>query len=277
MSIDEAVWTLRVSPAHVALVRDAYLGRDVKDSAERFLSSAEFQAVRILLRKYLEGAVVLDVGAGTGIASYAMLAAGATTVIALEPDPSDEVGRGAIARLSAGTRLRIIDAWGEKSGLPSSSVDIVYTRQALHHSADLDQMLAESARVLRPGGVLLACREHVVDNAEQLRAFLAAHPVHQLAGGENAFSLDAYLHAIEAAGLVVKRVLGPWDSVINAFPVARTDTELANLPRLMLEQRFGRIGRLAGSIPVIRRAVWARLRRPRPGRMYTFLATKPPI
>jgi SAM-dependent methyltransferase len=277
MSIDEAVRSLRASPAHVALVRDAYLGREVKDSAERFLASAEFQAVRALLEGKLEGARVLDVGAGTGIASHAMLAAGAATVIALEPDPSDEVGRGAIARLAAGPRLQIIDAWGERSGLPSSSVDVVYTRQALHHSADLDQMLAESARVLRPGGVLLACREHVVDDAEQLRTFLAGHPVHQLAGGENAFSLDAYLHAIEAAGLVIERVLGPWDSVINAFPVARSETELADLPRLVLEQRFGRIGRLAGSIPLVRRAAWVRLRRPRPGRMYTFLATKPPI
>jgi SAM-dependent methyltransferase len=277
MSIDEAIRTLRASPEHVDLVRDAYLGRDVKGSAERFLSSAEFQAVRILLEGSLDGAVVLDVGAGTGIASYAMLAAGAATVIALEPDPSDEVGRGAIARLAAGPRLQIVDAWGEKSGLPSSSVDIVYTRQALHHSADLTQMLAESARVLRPGGVLLACREHVVDDEAQLRAFLAAHPVHQLAGGENAFNLDAYLHAIEAAGLVVERVLGPWDSVINAFPFARNETELADVPLLVLEQRFGRIGRLAGSIPLVRQAVWARLRRPRPGRMYTFLAAKPPI
>ena len=136
-------------------------------------------------------------------------------------------------------------------------------------------MLAESARVLRPGGVLLACREHVVDDAEQLRAFLAAHPVHQLAGGENAFTLDAYLHAIEAAGLVLERVLGPWDSVINAFPVVRNETELADVPRVVLQQRFGRIGRLAGSIPIVRRAVWARVRRPQPGRMYTFLAIKP--
>jgi SAM-dependent methyltransferase len=277
MSIDEAVRTLRASRQHVDLVRDAYLGRDVKESGDRFLSSAEFQAVRGLLQERLEGATVLDVGAGTGIASYAMLASGAATVIALEPDPSDEVGRGAIARLAAGPRLEIVDAWGEKSGLPSGSIDIVYTRQALHHSADLDQMLAEAARVLKPGGVLLGSREHVVDDDVQLRAFLAAHPVHQLAGGENAFSLDAYLQAIEAAGLVIELVLGPWDSVINAFPVVRSQSELADVPRLVLEQRFGRLGRLAGSIPLVRRAVWARLRRPRPGRMYTFLATKPPI
>lgn len=96
-----------------------------------------------------------------------------------------------------------------------------------------------------------------------------------MAGGENAFSLDAYLHAIEAASLVLERVLGPWDSVINAFPVARTQTELANMPRLLLKQRFGRIGRRAGMSPLVRRVVWARLRRPRPGRMYSFLATKP--
>jgi hypothetical protein len=37
--------------------------------------------------------------------------------------------------------------------------------------------------------VLLATREHVVDDPAQHAEFLARHPVHQLAGGENAFSL----------------------------------------------------------------------------------------
>jgi SAM-dependent methyltransferase len=275
-SVDEAIHFLRADPASRDLVRDAYLGRDVVDSAKRFLASAEFTAVRALLGDRLDGATVLDVGAGTGIASAAFLASGASRAIALEPDASDEVGRGAIGRLGSRPGLEIVDGWGERIDLPDSTADIVYCRQALHHARDLPLMLRECARVLRPGGAFIACREHVVDDARQLEQFLAAHPIHRLAGGEHAYALDDYVDAIRAAGLTMQRQLGPWDSIINAFPMARTDQELADLPTTLLGQRLGQLGRLLASAPggawLARR--W--LERPRPGRLYSFLASKGP-
>lgn len=273
-SVDEAIHILRADPASRDLVRDAYLGRDVRDSAARFLASAEFAAARALLGDRLQGAEVLDVGAGTGIASAALLASGAGRAIALEPDPSDEVGRGAIRRLGPPEGLEIVDGWGEQIDLGDGSVDIVYCRQALHHARDLPLMIRECARVLRPGGIFLACREHVVDNAHQLAQFLAAHPIHRLAGGEHAFALGDYRGAIRAAGLLLQRQIGPWDSVINAFPLARTEEELANLPRTLLEQRLGRRGRLITSAPFGAWLARLWLERPRPGRLYTFLAIK---
>ncbi|MBA3688257.1 MAG: class I SAM-dependent methyltransferase [Chloroflexi bacterium] len=275
-SVDEAIRILRADPASGDLVRDAYLGRDVEDSATRFLASAEFVAVRTLLGDRLRGATVLDVGAGTGIASAAFLASGANRAIALEPDSSDEVGRGAIQRLGSRPGLEIVDGWGERIDLPDGTADIVYCRQALHHALDLPLMLRECARVLGPGGTFIACREHVVDDARQLEQFLAAHPIHRLAGGEHAFALGDYVSAIEAAGLTIQRQLGPWDSVINAFPMARTDQELAELPLTLAGQRLGRLGKLVASAPggawLARR--W--LERPRPGRLYSFLASKEP-
>lgn len=275
-SVDEAIHFLRADPASRDLVRDAYLGRDVGDSAERFLRSAEFVAVRAMLGDQVTGATVLDVGAGTGIASAAFLASGASRAIALEPDASDEVGRGAIARLGSRPGLEIVDGWGERIDLPDDTADIVYCRQALHHARDLPLMLRECARVLRPGGAFIACREHVVDDAHQLEQFLAAHPIHQLAGGENAYALDDYVDAIRAAGLTIQRQLGPWDSVINAFPMARTDEELADLPSTLLGQRLGRVGRLLASAPVGAWLARRWLERPRPGRLYSFLALKSP-
>jgi len=277
MPLDDAIRWLRADPGSAQLVADSYLGRDVLDSADRFLHSAEFAEVLRLLDGSLPGAIVADIGAGVGIASYALTRSGAARVLAVEPDPSDEVGRGAIERLAAARSLpiEIVDGWGEALPIAAASIDVVYSRQVLHHAAQLDRFVTEVARILRPGGVLLACREHVVDDDAQKQAFLAAHPVNRLAGGENAFALPEYLAAFAAAGLVLDRSIGPWDSVINAFPQVRSTAELAAYPARRLEQRFGAMGRRLARVPGVTAMVWSRVRRPVPGRMYSFLCHKP--
>jgi SAM-dependent methyltransferase len=272
---DDAVRQLRGDPSFADLVRDAYLGRDVADSARRFFDSGEFEEVRRILGKNLEGASILDLGAGIGMASLAFAACGAGRVIALDPDPSDEVGRGAMARLAGQSEFEIADGFGEAIPLGDASVDIVYCRQVLHHARNLPQVLRECARVLKPGGILLACREHVVDDDEQLHQFLRDHPVNRLAGGESAYPLARYLDAIRGAGLVVDRVSGPWQSVINAFPVVRTQAELEALPEAKLVRRFGSVGHLAVRFPGVKSLIWRRIDKPVPGRMYSFLAHRP--
>ena len=275
MTTDQAIRRLRADPQFADLVRDAYLGRDVADSARRFLESGEWAEVKRILRPRLEAAAVLDLGAGTGIASLAFAAAGAARVVAVDPDPSDEVGRGAAARLARNGEFEIVDGTGEAIPLDDASVDIVYCRQVLHHAVDLPQVLRECARVVRPGGIVLACREHVVDDEEQLRQFLASHPVNQLAGGENAHALATYLSAFAGAGLKIDRVYRPWQSVINAFPVVRTQRELEAIPEVRLARRFGRLGRMAVHLPGVKGLIWRRIYEPGPGRMYSFLAHRP--
>lgn len=273
MTIDEAIRTLRADPTMAWLVRDAYLGGDVNDSIERFAASGEWEAIRRLLNDRIAGATVLDLGAGIGIGSEAFRRAGAARVIAVEPDPSEEVGRGAMAR--AGLAVEVVDAWGESLPIQNGSVDIAYCRQVLHHAADLPQLVAEIARVLRPGGVFLATREHVVWDSRELAKFLAAHPVGRLAGGENANHLDTYLAAFATAGLRMERVLGPWDSVVNAFPSVRTDAEIPTLAADRLRERFGPLGVALANVPPVMALVRRRVYRTAPGRMYSFLAVKP--
>lgn len=106
LTIDEAVRQLRVQPKFSDLVRDAYLGADVRESARRFRASGEFAEVVRLLGPTLQGAVVVDLGAGTSIASHAFASLGAATVYAIEPDPSEEVGRGAIRALERQSTTR---------------------------------------------------------------------------------------------------------------------------------------------------------------------------
>jgi SAM-dependent methyltransferase len=265
---------MRSRPEFQDIVRDAYLGADVDDSYRRFAGSAEWEEVRSRVGDAIRDAVVVDLGAGTGIASRAFVEAGARQVYALEPDPSDEVGYRVIRRLTAGMPVSIVSSYGERIPIADATVDIVYARQVLHHTRDLDAAVAECARVLRPGGWFVACREHVVRDDAELQTFLAAHPVHQLAGGVNAYTLAEYDGALRRAGLTILATLAPWDSVINAFPAVRSRRELEELPRSRLAARFGPLGSLAARLPFVAYMMWARIRRPFPGQMYSFFARK---
>jgi len=274
MGYGEAMDQLRADPKFADLIRDIYLGPDPVEEARRFEVSAEWQETRRLLDGRISGARVIDLGAGAGIASYAFATAGAREVLAVEPWTGAATGRDAIERLGM-PAIVTVNARGEAMPFDTGSVDIVYARQTLHHADDLTRMLAEIARVLRPGGMLVTCRDHVVDDDEQLTVFLAGHPVHQLAGGEHAYSLDAYLAAIRSAGLRVERVIGPWDSVINAFPHVRSEAERKRMPRKILRRRFRRAGRILVRVPG---ATWLVQReiagRRQPGRPYSFVAIK---
>lgn len=275
MTTEEAILQLRRDSQWTELVRDSYLGQNVFESGERFLASAEFAEVRRLLDGHVAGGKVLDLGAGTGIASYAFAKSGAKLVYALEPDVSDEIGRGALSRLNAGLPVEPVDAVGERIPLPDEEVDVVYARQVLHHTSDLRLTLSECARVLKRGGIFLACREHVVDDERQLEEFLRNHPVHQLAGGEHAYRLNEYVEAIHMSGLKLEETFAPWDTVINVFPAVRSVEELRRFPRIALERRFGLVGAWASLVPGVKPLVWRHFRRPTPGRMYSFLAAKP--
>ncbi len=238
LGVDAAVELLRADPSAVALVQDAYYAGTANEAASRFHASPEFAEV-LKWTGSPEGKVVLDVGAGRGIATAAFLGAGAAHVHALEPGDGELVGRGAIASLELGDRVTIHSCGAETLPLPDASVDIIYVRQVLHHVHDLPQVLREFRRVCAPGGCIFATREHVAENEAERIAFLKRHPLHQLSGGENAFPLSHYLGAFTGAGCLDPIVLGPWDSLINAFPLLLEASELAHPLMPIVRRRLG--------------------------------------
>ena len=271
-SWEEAIEILRRAPEHQELIYNSYLTDDLVGNCERFFNGAEFDSVRKLLEQHAPGKRVLDMPSGNGIATYSFAKSG-FDVVAVDPNPSDTVGRGAIDKVlsSAGLHAEIVDAYGENLPFPSDSFDAVYVRQGLHHAANLPRMLQEIARVIRPGGILLACREHVVDNYEEsLRAFLDSQVDHQLYGGEHAFTLPDYRSAIAASGLIMLNEMGPFDSAINVFP-----NTLEALHEQILKSAPGRfLGNFMQDQKVIKIGIWWVRRRTSPGRLYSFLAIK---
>ena len=279
MSWEEAVRHLRTIPEHAQLVRDAYLDEDTIEAAKRFASSEEFREVLSILQEAItlpRPWTVLDIGSGSGIAAYAFAKTG-SKVFALEPDSSEDVGAGAIRRLkdAFSLNIEILEHSAEKISLPDRFADIVYVRQSLHHAHDLQTMLNEFFRVLREGGCLLACREHVVDNDEQLKEFLDSHPLHKWYGGEHAYSLDVYRRRILDAGFRLKKILGPFETIINIAPASMDDLKNA----LAMRMKFPGGKTVATGLwkrKTIRSfCTWILSRISRtPGRLYSFLALK---
>ena len=157
-----------------------------------------------------------------------------------------------------------------------NTFDIVYGRAVLHHAYDLKKLCQETARVLKPGGVLIATREHIISKKEDLPLFLASHPLHFLYGGENAYLLQEYLEALDTARLKLQKAIAPFESVINYAPMTQQD--FSNLIKSVLAPIIGdKLGNwLANNETVQKFCGWYQSQKSdTPGRHYSFIAIKP--
>jgi SAM-dependent methyltransferase len=261
---EQAVLWLRAQPGQAELVRACFYDDPLLGAAERYRRSSEWEAVRKLLPG--RSGTALDLGAGRGVASYALARDGWTTT-ALEPDPSPIVGAGAIRSLAAesGLQIEVSQAPGEVLPFEDRHFDLVFGRAVMHHARDLAALCREASRVLAPGGTFIGAREHVVSSHAQLEQFLDAHPLHRHYGGEHAYRLGDYLAAIAGAGLRIREVLNPLASDINLFPDSRQGLRVRLARALHLPH--------PGLIPDVALRFLGSLQR-QPGRLYTFVAIK---
>lgn len=263
MNWEEAVERLRNDPSQATLVRDCYYDDPLIEAADRYRESEEWTAVRRVIGPPQGRA--LDVGSGRGISSYA-LARDGWLVTALEPDPSQIVGAGAIRNLAreSGLPIEVLEHKGEALPFEDKTFDLVYGRAVLHHAQSLSAFCRELVRVLKPGGRLLATREHVIDTKSDLDAFLSGHPLHRYYGGEHAYLLDEYVHALREPGLQSIKVMNSLESAINWAPQTQCQVrqQLArrlHLPVWWLHPIFwGVLGRFQKA----------------PGRLFSFYGTR---
>lgn len=98
-----------------------------------------------------EGTRVLDLGCGQGDLTLMLLAHGAVvTGLDLSSGMLD-VARRRVELYGGGSAATFVAAPVERTGLPSSSFDVIVGRWILHH-IDLEPAAAELARLLAPGG-----------------------------------------------------------------------------------------------------------------------------
>lgn len=103
-----------------------------------------------------QGLRVLDVGAGAGDAARAWLGAlGAAHVTLLDHDPA--LLRRAARRLKRQTdasHFTLLEADAHALPLPAATLDAVLLNHLLTHVKNPTRVLTESARVLKPGGIV---------------------------------------------------------------------------------------------------------------------------
>ncbi len=273
---EDAVKWLLEQPDQAQLVVDCYYDSPLTDAADRYWSSDEWTSVKKRLPK--NHGTALDVGAGRGIASYALAKEG-FDVTALEPDPSGLVGASAIRNLAAevGLPIKVVEETSEKLPFGDNEFDLVFARAVLHHTRDLQQACNEFFRVLKPGGILIAIREHVISTEQDLPRFFEIHPLHKLYGGEHAYLLSRYLEAIQRSGLVTREVISPWHSAMNFSPntLSSLKDELARRASLGVPG-IRQLVKLMLAIPGVWEVARILLNRidNRPGRLYSFIAEK---
>lgn len=287
MTWEETIQMIRDNPEFNELIIHAYFDEDLSDNVRRFGQSEEFFETMELFRQYSNNAeTILDIGSGNGI-SAVNFALKNFDVTVIEPDPSDSIGAGAIGKLKHElnlSNLKIFQILAEDMPFDDNQFDIVYVRQAMHHAKDLDKFIFEAVRVLKPGGLLLTVRDHVIYNEYDKNWFLKNHPLHKYYGGENAFTSDQYVSAMTSAGASVVKILRYYDSIINYFPLTREEKDRmwdnrVSTFKKSIKKKIGYFSKIPGITRTLLalkninyKTVYDESKVP--GRMYTYIAIK---
>jgi ubiquinone/menaquinone biosynthesis C-methylase UbiE len=149
--------------------RDAmqFINEQNAATLERFIERLEFRATDPTFVAYREAylelidlpraAAVLDLGCGTGVVTRAIAArdgfAGAVTGIDQSPEFIAAAQRLA-ADEGVGDRVEFVVGDAHELDLPAASFDAAVAHTLISHVRDPLAVLAEAARVIRPGGVV---------------------------------------------------------------------------------------------------------------------------
>ncbi len=109
------------------------------------LAAAHANAIRASLP---DGGNVIDIGGGDGRLGH-LLGGGCSHYVNLEPSVT------ILSRLYSGDISKAVRGFGEHLPFRSEVFSCVSSKSSLDHTFDLDMMMSESFRVLRPGGTLV--------------------------------------------------------------------------------------------------------------------------
>ncbi|MQY33996.1 Ubiquinone biosynthesis O-methyltransferase [Streptomyces sp. RB17] len=159
------------------------------------------------------GLRVLDLGCGAGHYAADLLTRGAAQVVGV--DGSESLLHSARERLGAGVPLHRHDLEEPLAFLADESFDLVVMALVYHHIDARGQLLAESRRVLRPGGTLLVSTTHPTGDWGYFGGSYFAHERVELPFGDGfalsywRMTLERFLGELLGAGFVLEALEEP--------------------------------------------------------------------
>jgi SAM-dependent methyltransferase len=174
---------------------------------ETTYSTGDRLAREILADGPVDGRRVLEVGAGSGRDTLALVRAGAIGVVLDYSPASLELVRGLARR--QGLNVNLVQADGLAMPFRDGTFDVVFHQGLLEHFRDSRPLLVENARVLDRGGRV------VVDVPQTFHLYTVMKKVlialgAWFAGWETQFTPRGLEREVAHAGLVVRRTYGDW-------------------------------------------------------------------
>jgi cyclopropane fatty-acyl-phospholipid synthase-like methyltransferase len=177
------------------------------------LPSATAELTRLMAEAAapLDGVEVLDVGCGTGAQACRLAAEHGARVTGITTSAVGvEAARARAAATGVDDRARFEQRDGMDNGFPDASFDRAWVLESSHLMRRRDRLVAECARVLRPGGRMALCdivlsREMPFDEVRRLREPLAL--LREVFGDARMEQLSTYAELAAANGLAVDREL----------------------------------------------------------------------
>ena len=219
---------------------------ELKESLEQ---SLEPRSTASLLQTVAElepepGQLVLDIGARDAIGAITLARQHGLRAVALDPIPAHcDRARQAIAEAGLADRIEVVEGAIEELPLADGSIDWIWCRDVLVH-VDVRRGLAECARVLRPGGAMVAHVTLATDRLEpreaaEIAALGAIVPASFTAADVEAAAAEAGFDTREVDVVSPEwreRMLedGEWDAAGTLLAVARLDRR-----RPELVERYG--------------------------------------
>jgi ubiquinone/menaquinone biosynthesis C-methylase UbiE len=190
--------------------------------------------------------LVLDIGARDAVGAIRLARRYDLRAVALDPVPLHcERARRAVAEAGLDDRVEVVEGAIESLPLDDASVDWIWCRDVLVH-VDVRRGLAECARVLRPGGAMVA---HVTLATDRLEPREAAEVMALGAIVPGSFTAAHVEAAATEAGFVTREVDivspewrermledGDWDAAATLLAIARLDRR-----RPELVERYGEL------------------------------------
>ena len=186
-----------------------------------------------------EGQLVVDAGARDARHAIRLVRDHGLRAVALDPVPKHvELARQAVAEAGLEERIEVVEAAIEAIPLADASADWIWCRDVLPH-VDAARAFAECARVLRPGGKMLAYVTLATPRLEPLEAKELTEAVAVVRESMEGSALEA---AATSAGLALvsmeqlgsewrERMIedGDWDAGADALAIARLRRREAEL------------------------------------------------